>query len=62
MNDALHALQGITERMIVRKEGPLGWIVFNQPLRQSFSQSRPQQKHQLKLISTTLNLLRTSLC
>ncbi len=33
MNDALHALQGITERMIVRKEGPLGWIVFNQPLR-----------------------------
>ena len=33
MNDALPALQGITERMIVRKEGPLGWIVFNQPPR-----------------------------
>ncbi|MFN7754132.1 MAG: enoyl-CoA hydratase [Pseudomonadota bacterium] len=33
MNDALPALQGMTERMIVRKEGPLGWIVFNQPAR-----------------------------
>jgi enoyl-CoA hydratase len=33
MNDALPMLQGITERMIVRKDGPLGWIVFNQPAR-----------------------------
>lgn len=33
MNEAPAALQGLTERMIARKEDGVGWIVFNQPAR-----------------------------
>ena len=33
MNDPATVLPGLTEKLVARREGPIGWIVFNNPER-----------------------------